>query len=461
MKKLLIASLVTVPACADVFTDLKPGEWYEVPGSKMTSVAPNPTPDGDVAAVMEAWSGGAYDIKRDQLLVWGGGHSDYAGNEVYAFDVKTLKWGRLTNPSSNTGGDEASGVYPDGAPRARHTYNYIQYVPSIDRFCTLGGAGLYPSGQIGTNKTFCLDLDAKKWEQKANAISPNIGAISGYDPATGKVWLQGTADSPDFSEWDPLANKWAKHIRLDMGWFDYSFTAAIGEGKMLAVGEGKAYQWDLSKPDAQPVELQTTGTAEIESANNPGLVYDPVSKRFVAWAGGLNVYTLDLSKKQWTKVAIASTNKVTPSAADPRGTYGRFQYIPSKNAFIGVNRADGSVYLFKMNSSAPLPVRIGPPHGLFTPVRPSALPLRDGWLLGLSPSDPLRVALGNAPALGYKVYALSSRMVADQPYASAAWESRGLRILAPGPQRLPAGNYILEVSGRGFPTLRQGFTAAP
>lgn len=460
MKKLLAFALLSTSAFGDVFTDLKPGEWYEVPNSKMVSVAPNPTPEGSVVAVMEAWSGGAYDNKRDQLLIWGGGHSDYAGNEVYAFNVGSLKWNRITDPSTNIGGDEASGVYPDGAPRARHTYNYIQYVPSIDRFCTLGGAGLFPSGQIGTNKTFCLDLDAKKWEQKANAVSPNIGAISGYDPASGKVWLQGTADSPDFSEWDPVGNKWTKHLRLDMGWFDYSFTAAVGQGKMVAVGEGKVYQWDLSKPDAQPVEVATTGATDIVAGNNPGFVYDPVSKLFVAWAGGPTVYTLDLAKKIWNKVAIASTNKVTPSEADPRGTYGRFQYIPSKNAFIGVNRADGSVYLFKMNSSAPLPTHVAPPHG-WLPRLPQARPLDDGWFLGLAPGDPARTALGAAPLVGYRVYALSSRVVAETGTARASWEPGGLRIGAGNLPRLPGGLYMLEVSGRGMPTLRQGFTTAP
>jgi hypothetical protein len=458
MRNLLVAALLTTPAFADVFADLKPGEWYEVPNSKLVSVAPNPAPEGSVTAVMEAWSGGAYDSKRDQLLIWGGGHGDYAGNEVYGFSISTLKWTRLTNPSANTGGDEASGTYPDGSPRSRHTYNYIQYVPAIDRFCTLGGAGQYPSGQIGTNKTFCLDLDAKKWEQKANAVSPNIGAISGYDQATGRVWLQGTADSPDLSEWDPVGNKWVKHVRIDAGWFDYNYTAAIGEGKMLAVGQGHVWQWDLSKPDQQPVDLKTTGATDIVSKNNPGLVYDPVSKRFVAWAGGATVYTLDLAKKSWSTIALAATNKVTPSAADPRGTYGRFQYIPSKNAFIGVNRTDGNVYLFKMNSEAPQPVKLGAPRG-FLPRLPGALPSGDGWILGMAPGDPLRAVLGEAPSVGYRVYSVDSRTVAAVGNARATWEPAGLRVGSGSFARLPAGAYVLEVEGRGLPVLRQGFTA--
>jgi len=68
--------------------------WYTVPNSKL---------HGDPAEALEsefpdiwqgngrgsdgrfAWSGGALDTKRDRLVIWGGGHADYYGNELYAF----------------------------------------------------------------------------------------------------------------------------------------------------------------------------------------------------------------------------------------------------------------------------------------------------------------------------------------------------------------------------------------
>jgi len=51
---------------------------------------------------MTAWSGGAFDTTRDRLVVWGGGHADYPGNELYVFDLGTLRWQRLTDPSPTT-----------------------------------------------------------------------------------------------------------------------------------------------------------------------------------------------------------------------------------------------------------------------------------------------------------------------------------------------------------------------
>ena len=116
-KSLLSASAVIciaaiVPLIAGPLEDLKPGEWYQVPNSHLYDVRPS----GWSANVMEPWSGGAFDTKRDRLLVWGGGHGDYSGNEIYAFDLAQLKWIRLSDPSANTGGDECSGLYPDGRP---------------------------------------------------------------------------------------------------------------------------------------------------------------------------------------------------------------------------------------------------------------------------------------------------------------------------------------------------------
>ena len=192
-------------AAADAIDNLKPGEWLEVPTSRLDALKPDPLPPNQsgFAAVITAWSGGAADIKRGRLLVWGGGHGDYSGNEIYAFDINTLKWDRLSNPSTNVGGDESSGIYPDGTPRARHTYDYIEYIPTIDAFCTFGGGAMYPTGGTGSRKTFCYDFKLNKWIQKNDAITGGIGAISGYDPYTQKLWIQGTGNNPPLAEWDP------------------------------------------------------------------------------------------------------------------------------------------------------------------------------------------------------------------------------------------------------------------
>ena len=101
------------------------------PGSNMSAVDPCParncpyTGAEGQAGVMNDWAGGAYDSTRDRLMVWGGGHAGYGGNEVYAFSLATGAWSRLTEPSNPI--TTCTDFYPDGRPASTHSYNFCNY----------------------------------------------------------------------------------------------------------------------------------------------------------------------------------------------------------------------------------------------------------------------------------------------------------------------------------------------
>lgn len=344
---------------ADIAT-LPAGQWCEVPNSHMRDVAFQ-WPAGvtftingvGVSGVMSLWSGGAFDSNRDRLIVWGGGHAGYAGNEIYAFDVSTLRWTRVNDPSIPVGEDTPYAA--DGGPTSRHTYDYVEYVASIDRFCTFGGAGFYSSGQTGTKNTDCFDFDALKWEKRA--ANPDNGLMTGakaaYDPVSGKVFVQ-TGLQGSLSSYDPANNKWTLHSQ---GGMDDYLTLAIDpvRRKLIAVGQGQQVVADLANPGAGFSSLPAAGDLTVVNAQAPGLVYDPVSDRFVGWNGGANVYTLNMDTKVWSKIVPATGNTTTPTAAQGAGTYGRFRYVPSKNAFIVVNDIDEDVYVYKLSAGAGSP----------------------------------------------------------------------------------------------------------
>lgn len=128
------------PEVYEAVANLLPGQWYEVPNTRVEDLAPSPPPEGEIDGIFKGWGGAAYDTARDRLYVWGGGHANYAGNEVYGFDMKELYWSRLTDPSPYP----ASGVlHADGAPMARHTYDTLAYLPTIDRMIVPGGGGYW------------------------------------------------------------------------------------------------------------------------------------------------------------------------------------------------------------------------------------------------------------------------------------------------------------------------------
>jgi hypothetical protein len=101
--------------------------WSQIPGTKLQSACPSNSfnssdyPFSDKCKnVVEAWGGAAADTLRNRLIVWGGGHSDYSGNEVYDLDLNTLTVNRLTDPSLPVASDCVESLNGT-TPNSRHT----------------------------------------------------------------------------------------------------------------------------------------------------------------------------------------------------------------------------------------------------------------------------------------------------------------------------------------------------
>ena len=340
------------PAVLAAVRDLAPGHWYEVPNTKMDSVKPIPVPNpGSIGAVMGAWSGAALDTKRDRLIVWGGGHTDYSGNEIYVFDLATLKWSRVTDPSPFPPGDSDNGndevQHPGGAPISRHSYNYIAYLPDpVDRFFVGGGSGIWSSGQFEDDNTYLFDFNTSQWETKATSPVAYIGAFCAV-AADGRVWQHGAGPVSSLAVYDATTDTWTSHVD-DGSWFSYAYTCDIdtARNRLLAVGNERTLVCDLNNPNDTVARLQTTGDREVEDSGNPGLVYHPGSDRLIAWIGGASVYALDLDTNVWT--TIDTTGSVSPGAATGNGTFGRFRYSPTSDLFVTVASVNGNVFVYRL-----------------------------------------------------------------------------------------------------------------
>jgi hypothetical protein len=301
---------------------------------------------------MAEWSGGAFDTRRDRLLVWGGGHSGYAGNELYAFDLRTLKWQRMTEPSRDIGGDPRTGYYPDGYPRSRHTYDSLEYVPGTDLFCAFGGAGLYPEGSTHAANVDCFDFQTSRWKRLPDAVTYGIGTLSAYDPVTGYVWVHGAGRDGFLAAFDVQNHKWLRHGTPGAdAWVSYEMTAEIDPRRRLfvAVGGGHVYVKNIDASSSGAFrEVETTGAADVVKARSPGLVYHPRIDRIVAWAGGPNLYTLDLDRLTWTMHPPAPSNLTVAPSITEAGIFGRFRYVPSKDVFVVTTEVNRNVFLYRL-----------------------------------------------------------------------------------------------------------------
>lgn len=112
----------------------------------------NPTP----SKIILAWSSFAWDTKRATLILYGGGHANYRGNDVYMWRAASQSWERAALPSEMVQDPLANWNAIDGsskAPASAHTYDNNIYLPGVDRMLVFGGAADPNGGHYLTQDT--------------------------------------------------------------------------------------------------------------------------------------------------------------------------------------------------------------------------------------------------------------------------------------------------------------------
>ncbi|MDP2324904.1 MAG: hypothetical protein Q8N51_12875, partial [Gammaproteobacteria bacterium] len=367
--------------------DLQVGKWVAVSSNTVASVTPCP---GDGCAysgnegqkgVMDDWSGGAFATNlgaSGSLLVFGGGHSGYLGNEVYAFDVAAGSWARLTNPVNPPTCDYNTSTMAGNSPCSAHMYEALEYSPVTNEFVKLGSSSDGNTVE-GTAYVHALNLQTKQWRRGAKmptwdgTISDDgEGASTAWDGVRNVIWWQGSWRAAQTSnkvlrKYDPAANTWTEYPGKTVG-IDQA-AAFDSQRQILLVVDGRdtksVYAYDTSVETPVLYTLNTTGDLSPQQSSAIGLDYDPVTDQFVAWTGGSAIYTLTAPSNwktgTWTWKRIAAGSGSASPTANDRGTYGRFRYVPALNAFIVVNSVSGPTYMYKLSASGGTPPTGSPP----------------------------------------------------------------------------------------------------
>lgn len=139
----------------DIVLNMPEGSWARVNTNNFSDVwtpaslrplygSSNPTP----YKIIAAWSSFAWDSNRGDLILYGGGHANYSGNDVYRWRSRTLKWERAALPSQIKYVGSSAYTAIDGAnaaPASAHTYDNAVFLPIADRYLNFGGA-IFNSG---------------------------------------------------------------------------------------------------------------------------------------------------------------------------------------------------------------------------------------------------------------------------------------------------------------------------
>jgi hypothetical protein len=328
--------------------------WHEIPNTQLALHCPsNPEIQGNTGcqSVIIAWNGGVADIKRNRLIIWGGGHSDYFGNEIYALDLRRLKMERLTDPSPVSNVNSCPESYSDGRPSARHTYNGLVQVPEEDAMFSFGGS----KSNCGSmsDKIWKLNLSNLTWTlmepHRGDSFSYSPGISADYDPNTHDVFF---SDTEHFFRYNPASNT-VKRLS-ELHGVDYHQTGAIDPERKIFLMIGYPRQfWVIDIGPRSTYTIQdwsklVRGCEPLLNVPAPGLAFDTMQHVIVGWAGGDSVYLFDPDRKSCTEKSFPGG----PSIAQPKGSYGRFRYFPALNIFAIVNGWSQDAYALRLTEAA-------------------------------------------------------------------------------------------------------------
>jgi hypothetical protein len=327
----------------------------------------NPTP----AKIITAWSSFAWDSNRGNLMLYGGGHANYRGNEVYLWRGATQRWERASLPSAMK--QDALGNWnaidgADAAPASAHTYDNTLFFPGIDRLVVVGGAadsngGHYlRMGSDGNSRTtgfYMFDPSRAHPDRVGGSTGSHVQRVAPYPEVVGGSmwsnrdmivntpnapvhgWVNGCAANYQENGVDvayfrsvstvyrltmldasnPASDVWEK---VGVKWFGSGTKATCTFDTNRRILLRTATQtvpfvyWNMaaaapSNKDVTVVPADPTGTfmpalaSNAISIANCGLEYDPPRGNYKLWCGGGSVWQL-------TPPAVVSPNgwSITP-----------------------------------------------------------------------------------------------------------------------------------------------------
>src|SRR5262245_3182712 len=299
--------------------NLNPGQWYEIPNSKISAVLPSPLPPGSATAVINAWSGGCYDTQRGEYDIWGGGHADYAGNEFYSLNPDSPPWRRVWGPTPNAQIVDGE-TYLDGNPSSRHTYSGTVYSAAMDRVVNVGGSK-WRMGN-GSYATWTFNPGSPGWTRLHDNPRADIGLFACYNPNNGRILMHKYSE---FYEHNSLTDTWTK-----IGIYEAGITPAgcsvfdSQRQRFYLIGGNVLAYYDLLGPKVGgkyfPLQIvSSSGPQNVVTAYYPGADYHIPSGKIVGWAAGSTVYALDTGAHVWTQIPAAAGSP-TPTAPSSTGT---------------------------------------------------------------------------------------------------------------------------------------------
>ena len=347
----------------------------------------------DFRSITEAWNGAVFaDHCGDSgsMIVFGGGHNDYFGSDVHAFDLGAREWKRISD-GYVAGEPEAYGqgavypeaVYPDGSPLPPHTYEYVQYDPMGNDYLLLKGQTELGPNVAPTPIPHIFNLDTLSWRRGPKHASAvlNSGGWTTWDATRRMLWGNSGNDGnafigfcPDGDNGDGTFGSWSTLFPNKMpSKADHNAMMIDPNRDIIVVlvhDLDALYAIDPTNPKEASMRVSSRGP-KPSIAPYSAIAYAPTLDAFIYYSAtdGPNVYSITapegstwshLTSRSWLWRNILNQsnklNPVTDAAAVSRHrvsthhTFGRFRVATygSTDLAILIRHVDSPVYAMKL-----------------------------------------------------------------------------------------------------------------
>jgi nitrous oxidase accessory protein NosD len=381
----------SLDALGEYVRDLEPGVWREIPDTSITSVLVTPEGSplgawgrGGSRMVLGGPNGAAFDGQR--FYVMGGGETRYGGNEIYVFDLATLQWSRLTDPSDPRGlGDgqaQCAGygrdLFGNQFPPSVMVHDGLVYYP-LDHALYLWGTNAYchDGNGGGPAQAWRFDLTDERWEWIEMGFK-EAGPLATAVDEDGYIVLVGRDQAALF---DPLGNQFvteppeeqfrgtASNAIADPDFLRQQMIVGLG-GDLVTVSLGRP----LGTPEIRRRSWQIPSPRRVGGI---GMAFHPIRDKVVMWPGGREILTVNPETWEFTRYLNEEGPAPTLGDAGLRtkyvGVYSKWAYVREHDVFVGFANQEEGIWLYKLpeadkaaSQPAPAPtiegdIRVCPP----------------------------------------------------------------------------------------------------
>ncbi len=305
-----------------------------------------------------AYSGMAVDLINNQVIVFGGGHNDYWGNEIWAWDIQGRYWTKMYEPDMPNCADTDNINLPGmlvskGRPISRHTYDSVEFL-SREGLIFAGGASTYsgPGDELwqcylnSPKDSWAYNFSMNEWTylNAQRQPQPSIGSAA-YDPVSGLLVATTRDDSYQQETWiyDYQTDTWTQRKPANKGPYAYHGSLTYDSKRQLIYQLGsdapphyQLWAYDITGNNWSQINTSPENQPPVGYNNGWGIAYDP-NNDVLAIFGDDGLWILNLESKIWIK--DQDNQQIKPISND--NVFGKLKFNVNFNLFFMVQVNSG------------------------------------------------------------------------------------------------------------------------